>query len=93
MLMQMDEWNQLERRVRWSDVFHHVRELRLYLLLKSIAMVKQVVPFGELVLTMGQYVRSTNILRGDPCFNKVKKRHHYSYSLLQRSIKRLESSA
>ncbi|MCK6207688.1 hypothetical protein KZX50_19795 [Bacillus infantis] len=90
MQMQMNGWTQFERQVRWSEVFHHVEDLRLYLLLKSDAMVKDEVPCGELVLNAGQYVRSITLLREDLWFYNVKKKDFYSHSRIQRSIKRLE---
>ncbi|MEN8701886.1 hypothetical protein [Bacillus infantis] len=54
MRIQMNGRNQVERQVRWSDVFDYVEGLLLYLLLKSAAMLKDVMPFGEIVLNMGQ---------------------------------------
>ncbi|MGD6894598.1 hypothetical protein [Bacillus infantis] len=62
----------------------------LYLLLKSAAMLKDVMPFGEIVLNMGQYVRSIHLLRRGLWFYYLKKRDLNSYSWIQHLIKRLE---
>ncbi|RYI28762.1 hypothetical protein EVU96_12570 [Bacillus infantis] len=85
----MNGRNQVERQVRWSDVFDFVEGLLLYLLLKSAAMLKDVVRFGEIVLNMGQYVRSIHLLRRGLWFYYLKKRDLKNYSI-QHLIKRLE---
>ncbi|WP_366161258.1 hypothetical protein ABXS71_20660 [Bacillus infantis] len=82
--------NQVERQVQWSNLFHYVEALLLYLLLKSAAMLKDVVRFGEIVLNMGQYVRSIHLLRRGLWFYYLKKRDLKSYSWNQHVIKRLE---
>lgn len=86
----MNGRNQVERQVRWSDVFDFVEGLLLYLLLKSAAMLKDVVRFGEIVLNMGQYVRSIHLLRRGLWFYYLKKRDLKSYSWIHHLIKRLE---
>jgi hypothetical protein len=90
MLIQMNGWNQVERQVRWSGVFDYVESLLLYLLLNSAAMLKDVVPFGEIVLNLGQYVRSIHLLRKGLWFYYLKKRDLKSYSWIQHLIKRQE---
>jgi hypothetical protein len=90
MLIQMNGWNQVERQVRWRDEFDYVEGLLLYLLLKSTAMLKDVVPFGEIVLNLGQYVRSIHLLRRGLWFYYLKKRDLNSYSWIQHLITRLE---
>lgn len=82
--------NQVERQVQWSDTFHYVEGLLLYLLLKSAAILKDLVRFGEIVLNMGQYVRSIHLLRRGLWFYYLKKRDLKSYSWIQHLIKRLE---
>ncbi|MGD6900468.1 hypothetical protein [Bacillus infantis] len=86
----MNGQNQVERQVRWRDEFDYVEGLLLYLLLKSAAMLKDVVPFGEIVLNLGQYVRSIHLLRKGLWFYYLKKRDFKSYSWIQHLIKRLE---
>ncbi|WP_336990250.1 hypothetical protein [Bacillus infantis] len=90
MRIQMNGLNQVERQVQWSEMFYYVEGLLLYLLLKSAAMLKDVVPFGEIVLNMGQYVRSIHLLRRGLWFYYLKKRDLKSYSWIQHLIKRLE---
>lgn len=89
MKMQMNGRAQFERQVRWSDVFHHVEDMLLYLLLKSVAMVKDGMPFGGIVLNMEHYVLSIHLLRTDLWLYNVKKMDFYSHSRIQRAIKRL----
>jgi hypothetical protein len=83
-------WIQFERQVQWSDVFHYVEGLRLYLLLKIVEIVKYGVPFEEITLKMGQYVPTINLLWEGRWFFNIKKRNLYSHSRTHRSIKRLE---
>jgi hypothetical protein len=90
MRIQMNGLNQVERQVQWSNMFHYLEGLLLYLLLKSAAMLKDVVPFGEIVLNMGQYVRSIHLLQRGLWFYYLKKRDLNSYSWIQHLIKRLE---
>jgi hypothetical protein len=90
MRIQMNGRNQVEKQVRWRNVFDYVEGLLLYLLLNSAAMLKDVVPFGEIVLNMGQYVRSIHSLRKGLWFYYLKKRDLKSYSWIQHLIKRLE---
>lgn len=88
--MQLNGWIQFERQVRWSDVFYHVEDLWLYLLLKIVLLVKDVVPFAGILLNMGQYVRAIHLLWEGLCFSNVKKRDFYSHSRIQRLVKRPE---
>ncbi|MCA1040858.1 hypothetical protein LCM00_15185 [Bacillus infantis] len=90
MRMQMNGRNQVERQVRWRDEFDYMEGLLLYLLLKSAAMLKDVVPFGEIVLNMRQYVRSIHLLRRGLWFYYLKKRDLNSYSWIHHLIKRQE---
>lgn len=88
--MQLNGWIQFERQVQWSDVFHYVEDLRLYLLLKIVEIVKDGVPFKEIMLNLGQYVRTINLLCEGLWFFNMKKRNFYSHYRTHSSIKRLE---
>ncbi|MGM0792462.1 MAG: hypothetical protein ACQEUD_20385 [Bacillota bacterium] len=90
MQMQLNGWNQFERQVQWSDVFHYVEDLWLYLLLKIVEIVKDGVPFKEIMLNLGQYVRTINLLCEGLWFFNMKKRNFYSHYRIHSSIKRLE---
>jgi hypothetical protein len=90
MQIQMNGRNPFKRLVRWSDVFLHVQGLRFYLLLKSVAMVKDGVQFREIMLTKEQYVRSIHLLRANLWLYNVKKMDLYIHFRIQRTIKLLE---
>jgi hypothetical protein len=87
---QIKGWTQFKSLVRWSVVYHHVVVLWLCMLLRSDAMLKEVVACRGIMLNSEQYVRFIHLLRADLWFYYLKKKAFYSHSRIQRSIKRLK---